>query len=433
MSSGGMKRVPEHWNSQPATTPGRGPSNKVWRVIHACEYARDVLPVVEGQLAAGMRPYLVTPQGEGSAELYLAGRPHEQPRPLSLLRMWQDVRHWRKSILDCDPENSADLVHAHAFAAGMAAVRGVSCVVYDLEACIEDLAISSHQVETGSWMGRSFRVAEQFVLSRAAAVIVHSTGMKAAALERGTPVNNIFLIPDPLPLENEEEIFPEAEGFLEHRFGFAPESLAVYVPELGGNAATELPPAAETIFQGFSLAARELPSLRLFVHVPEALAGLTRNLAEQLKIVDRLCLVQQTDDDRMMRAAHIIVAAGRVPIDPVLARKSNPVCVRALSHGKALLAADLPRNRDATPEGRGCLWFEPGNPGDLGHRMAFLGQNAEFRLSMAAAGHTFITETRNGAAIGLRYAEVYRHAASRRKFTGTGPGVAPLQPAANWG
>ncbi|HXA84050.1 MAG TPA: hypothetical protein VNZ47_03175, partial [Candidatus Dormibacteraeota bacterium] len=39
---------------------------KVWRVIHACEYARDVLPVVEGQLAVGMRPFIVTPQGAGS-------------------------------------------------------------------------------------------------------------------------------------------------------------------------------------------------------------------------------------------------------------------------------------------------------------------------------------------------------------------------------
>ena len=59
---------------------------KVWRVIHACEYARDVLPVVEGQVAVGMRPFIVTPQGAGSAELYLSGGNQEQPRALSLLR-----------------------------------------------------------------------------------------------------------------------------------------------------------------------------------------------------------------------------------------------------------------------------------------------------------------------------------------------------------
>src|SRR5258707_13548725 len=76
---------------------------KVWRVLHACEYARDVLPVVEGQVAAGMRPYIVTPQGGGTAGLYLAGKNQEQPRAGSLLRSWQDGGHWRKSLLDWAP------------------------------------------------------------------------------------------------------------------------------------------------------------------------------------------------------------------------------------------------------------------------------------------------------------------------------------------
>ena len=103
-------------------TAAPGPRAKLWRVIHACEYARDVLNVVEGQVAVGMRPYIVTPQGAGTAELYLSGGKQDQPRSLSLLRSWQDVRNWRKSLLDCSPETSADLVHSHCFAAGMAAV-----------------------------------------------------------------------------------------------------------------------------------------------------------------------------------------------------------------------------------------------------------------------------------------------------------------------
>src|ERR1043166_3732657 len=185
----------------------RSGHTKVWRVIHACEYARDVLPVVEGQVAIGMRPFIVTPQGAGSAELYLSGGNHDQPRSLSLLRSWQDVRNWRKSLLDCAPETTSDIVHAHCFAAGMAAVRNCSCVVYDLNACIEEMAIAARLCEPGSWMGRSFRVAEQFVLSRAAAVIVHSQGMKQAAIERGTPLENIFLVPDPLDGEEGPPLF----------------------------------------------------------------------------------------------------------------------------------------------------------------------------------------------------------------------------------
>src|SRR5215472_5287546 len=140
---------------------------RAWRVIHACEHARDVLPVVEGQVSAGMRPFIVTPQGAGTAELYLSSKRQEDQRSLSLLRSWQDVRNWRKSLLDCTPETSSDLVHAHSFAAGMAGVRSCPCVVYDLRGCIEEMAISAGLCEPGSWMGRSFRVAEQFVLSRA--------------------------------------------------------------------------------------------------------------------------------------------------------------------------------------------------------------------------------------------------------------------------
>src|SRR5258707_11929755 len=168
---------------------------KVWRVIHACEYARDVLPVVEGQVAVGMRPFIVTPQGAGTAELYLAGKNQEQPRSLSLLRSWQDVRNWRKSLLDCAPETSSDVVHAHCFAAGMAGVRSCSCVVYDFRAPIEEMAISAGFSEPRSWMGRLFRVAEQFVLARAAAVLGRSQGLCQAALERGAAGGNIFLIP----------------------------------------------------------------------------------------------------------------------------------------------------------------------------------------------------------------------------------------------
>src|SRR6478672_2235822 len=218
---------------------------KVWRVIHACEYARDVLPVVEGQVAVGMRPFIVTPQGAGTAELYLSGGNQDQPRSLSLLRSWQDVRNWRKSLLDCAPETTSDLVHAHCFAAGMAAVRSCGCVVYDFGACIEEMAISAGLVESGSWMGRSFRVAEQFILSRAAAVIVHSQGLKEAALERGAPPENIFLVPEPIDAEDTPPLFNLDPGvardsgvtsdpgldFLARRFGLSPDAVSFFVPQ----------------------------------------------------------------------------------------------------------------------------------------------------------------------------------------------------------
>lgn len=410
-----------------------GAADRRWKVVHACERARDVLPLVEGQIAAGMRPYIVTPQGAGSAETYLAGHAQDQARALSLLRSWQDVRNWRKSILDCDPETCADVVHAHSFAAGMAAVRSFGCVVYDLDACIEELAISTGQAEAGSWMGRSFRVAEQFVLSRASAVVVHSSLMKQAAIERSAPVDDVFVIPDPLP---EIEIAGNGlsqTSFLFERFGLGAEIIAVYAPELFANGSNEIPPAAIAGLRSFSVAAAELPELRCLTSAPPELREKVLKLAGSMSINERLLLVEAADHAELVQSAHVVVASGEAPKDPVLVRQPSHVALEAMQNGAALLAADVPRNREASPYGQGCLWFDPGQIQELSSRITFLGRHSDFRRELGLAGRRFILETRGSTAVGKKYGDVYRHAVSRRRSTGAGPGMASLQPVANWG
>ncbi|HKW76781.1 MAG TPA: glycosyltransferase [Terriglobales bacterium] len=408
-------------------------SARRWRVLHACERARDVLPLVEGQIAAGMRPYIVTPQGAGSAEMYLAGHAQDQARALSLLRSWQDVRNWRKSILDCDPDACADVVHAHSFAAGMAGVRSFGCVVYDLAACIEELAISTRQAEAGSWMGRSFRVAEQFVLSRASAVVVHSNLMKQAAVERSAPAGDVFVIPDPLPEAEEFASGFDTTDVLSGHFGFGPEIVAVYAPELLPAESDEIPPATIAILQSFSSAAAEIPELRMLTTAPADLRGKLLELAGSLGISGRLVLAEPAHRGALMQSAHVVIASGEPPKDPVVAREPNYTALEALQNGTALLAADVPRNREASPNGQGCLWFDPHHARDLAARLTFLARHADFRHELGASGRHFIIETRSGTAIGKKYAEVYRHAVSRRRTTGLGPGMVSLQPATNWG
>lgn len=408
--------------------PGKSRARS-WRVIHACEFARDVLPVVEGQLAAGMQPYIVTPQDAGTAELFLAGKNPEPPRTLSLLRSWQDVRHWRKSILDCDPENSAEIVHAHSFAAGMAAARSCSCVVYDFAACIEELAVSTRQCESGSWMARSFRAAEQFILSRAAAVIVHSLGMKEAALERGAPPEAVFLIPDPLlPEDDLPASSPAARNA-----GLAPEEVAFFVPQCAMVRRKHLSPAATTVLEALALASCERPHSRLLLEAPAGGALLLSEEAARLRVATQIGIVSGAEVLAAWQYAHVVVALGEPPADPLAARRPNSVCLQTLRRGIALLADDLPRNRDASPEGRGCLWFEANNARDLASRMVFLAHYGDFRAALAAAGRSYLLETRNPAAIGKKYGEAYRYAASRRKPVSKGPGVTILAPAANWG
>jgi len=401
--------------------------NRNWRVIHACEYARDVLPVVEGQVAVGMHPYIVTPRSAGAAELYLASTNREQLQPLSLLRSWQDVRVWRKSILECNPDSSADLVHAHSFASGMAAVRGCACVVYDFRDCIDELALSSGQFGPGSWMGRSFRAAEQFILSRAAAVVIHSLGMKEAARERGAAPDHVYLVPDPLPPEEWKEGPPS----LRPAFDFGPHTVVFLAPHAGGAGTAKLPAATLFVLEAFAYARRELPHCHLLVEAFPSGAVSLQQQAARLGIAKQVTAVDVVRIQALWESPDVVIALADPSTDLVAARRSNPVCVQALRHGRALLASDVPANRDASPDGRGCLWFDPNNAHDLGSRMAFLGANPDFRSALASAGRLHLLETRSSAAIGRKYSEAYRSAVSRKKSSGSGPGLTALHPAAN--
>ena len=146
----------------------------------------EVADVVAGQLAVGMRPSVVTPEGFVLFADALRMKPGSAPSQNSLLNAWNDVRHWRKVILDADPLSEFDLLHAHSFAAGMAGVRNYPATVYDIDQFIEDIPSRTDgpSAEQSSWLSRSFRVAEQFVLSRAAAVVVRTESIRQAFIRR---------------------------------------------------------------------------------------------------------------------------------------------------------------------------------------------------------------------------------------------------------
>src|SRR5256885_2195533 len=212
------------------STPTEAPRNAgevlPWKVVHACERARDVLTLVQSQLAVGMRPHLVTPRGFGSATIYLGKPLKEKSSPVSLLQEWNRVRNWRRLLSESDSDKAAEIVHAHSFAAGMAAVRSDATVVYDFHLPIEEIA-----GEGKSWLGRSFSVAEQFVLSRANAVVVHCEDLWRRCIERGASKENLFLIPHPLdPLWCDSV---SDRRWIEWRFAAKPETTVFLVAGLG--------------------------------------------------------------------------------------------------------------------------------------------------------------------------------------------------------
>jgi hypothetical protein len=404
--------------------PGQFAPNRAsrpWQVLHTCDAIMEVADIIAGQLAVGMRPSVVTPEGFVlfADALRLKEAPVEQ---ISLLNAWNDVRHWRKVILDADPLSEFDLLHAHSFAAGMAGVRNYPATVYEIDTFIEDLphsssaGISTNAADHASWLSRSFRVAEQFVLSRAAAVVVRSESMRQAVARRGAVVENVFAVPS---VVNEEEITPTTPDvrWLES-LGLTNECVVIYAPkwkmELGSDAT--LTEASTGLLHAFAVAAAEEASACLLVECDAAAIRWARECAEQLKIAERVKFIDAADRERAMDAAAIVIADSYQSISS--SPMASEISRQAMMTSKALLAVDLPCNRDVTPSGRGCLWYRSGDYKDLGHRMAFLAHNAEFRHSLATSGTRHISETCNPVAVAMQYDAIYRHTAARRKSGG---------------
>jgi len=166
-----------------STRSSRARRIRAWEVVHACDFARDIADVVEAQISAGMRPYLLTVGADVTAKK-------------SLLQTWQDVRRWKKAFDESGAHTTPQLIHAHSFSSGMAAARMGACLVYDLRQPIEERLATTSANPPGTWLSSSYRTAEQFVLSKAAAVVVHSPALREDCIARGVSPQSVFVIPD---------------------------------------------------------------------------------------------------------------------------------------------------------------------------------------------------------------------------------------------
>jgi hypothetical protein len=184
-----------------AAEPQRSPrfrKIRAWEVVHTCDFARDIADVMEAQISAGMRPYLLTVGTDVAPKA-------------SVLQTWQDVRRWKKALDESGAQTTPQLIHAHSFASGMAAIRTGACTVYDLRLTIEErltlmLIAAEGASAPGTWMARSFRTAEQFVLTKAAAVVVHTPSQREECIARGVRPQSVFVVADPISLENAGEL-----------------------------------------------------------------------------------------------------------------------------------------------------------------------------------------------------------------------------------
>src|SRR4051794_37202201 len=163
MHTAAKRSVPKELLREVAHPPTQKREVRAWEVVHACDFARDIADVVEAQITAGMRPYLLTVGAD------IAAKP-------SIVQAWQDVRRWKKAFDESGAHTTPQLIHAHSFSSGMAAVRMGACLVYDMRQSMEERLASNG--DAGAWLKSSFRTAEQFVLAQAAAVATHSSDMR---------------------------------------------------------------------------------------------------------------------------------------------------------------------------------------------------------------------------------------------------------------
>ena len=394
---------------------------RAWCVVHACNSAADVMQLIDGQQAAGMKPYLVAGDGSSLAPALvekpsLAGQGRHGS---SLLTAWNEVRDWRKLLLAPDVA-TFDLVHAHTFPAGMAAVRNCPAVVYDIRNFVESKA-GGRAGNEFTWLARSFRVAEQFVITRAGAVVVHSHSMLQGTLDRGASRQNVFQVPEPLDAECTERL-RDGQAVIDEIEDSAEAAVTLFAPDAcfrSPENPAALPDEAIQLLDAFAILSGELANVRLIIQADAECVQPLFERATALGITERVHAVSDADRERALAETDVVIALS--------SEHAESTVLTGLIQHRAILAADVAAARDASAEGSGVLWFRPGDVRDLARRAGFLARNPDFRIALAQAGQRHLLETRTPEAVARRYDAIYRHAWERRRSGSSFSGM-NLQP-----
>jgi glycosyltransferase involved in cell wall biosynthesis len=292
--------------------------------------------MLEAQTAVGIRPYVLTPQGECLNQSGFRTRQLDNSKPVSLLKAWNEVRNWRRNFMNSEveagiPAADAELVHAHCFSAGMTAVRNSRAVVYSLYEFIENLP-HGHGPKDHSWLVRSFAVAEQFVFTRAGAVVVDRGGFREELLRRGCAAENVFVIPSPLSAEvidfllEPQCVLPTKRKRGENIVFFAPDICPEPAHDsITGGAAVHpgLSKNSDRLLEAFAMVRREIRRARLFVAATPACAALLLEKSTALGIADAIFAISSGEYGRAFAEADVIIALGNAVV-PMAGRSTPP-------------------------------------------------------------------------------------------------------------
>ena len=125
----------------------KGSVRHVCTALHLTDDPLRIAALTTSLSASRIRPRIATGRGVVTQLAPLC----EAQGAASWQTAWGQVPRWREVLLSAQKEASCEVVHAHTFTAGMAAVRNFHCVVYELEDFIEKLlATESKKTARGS-------------------------------------------------------------------------------------------------------------------------------------------------------------------------------------------------------------------------------------------------------------------------------------------
>jgi len=359
---------------------------RAWRVLHACERALDAASIIDSQLAVGMRPQVL-------AREFWASR-----NAPSLLNAWHAVRDWRHALNEAEALTALQIVHAHSFPAAMAAVRGSLPSVFDLTQTIEQATLTESGPNAGPWMLRSFRVAEQFALSRAGAVVTHTASMRNTACDNGAAPENVFCVPDAIAAR---ALTPDRDWAALHGIDLGYDAVIFALPA---------PLGIEPALRAFADLLVEINHAVLVFELGELDRDNLLQLARDLEVADNIRCVSADEEIKAIACADVVIA-------PSIGdnARANESMLRAMAAGKATVAADVPENRECSPDSRGVVWYREADSPHLSQQTAFVARNTEFARSLGESARVYISETRAPHIIGRCYDEIYQHVQSRRR------------------
>ena len=280
-----------------------------------------------------MLPEVVTP----------SHAPRLAPEARSLLQAWSSVRSWRRIRWKCTAAASCEIVHAHCFAAGMAAVRS------SLRSFTNWSNSSKTKADTrlganAVMSARILKSAEWFTLSRSAAIVVRTQSVRRELLRRGAAAEHVFVIPHPLPTAETE----------------SPRILPLRKYESGDDAFTIFSTLnVGTGWQGWlrqllaaaQSASPKLPNLALHLEVDQLLQREAWRLLIELWMRHPGSSSGRTGC--RARAVTLLFGGGRSCAPTRYNTGRKRARLGGVAESKPLLAADLDCNRDVSANGSG--------------------------------------------------------------------------------